>query len=312
MVKPFRFLRIFKAGFSMVILTSSLQAVEGNVLNPPMPTSTHFKPQIVDNVEDEDKINAWKKEALQLADEYVKDLDKGQYAKSWEKGGPIFQNTVSRSDWVKAIYLTRQPLGKMNSRILQYERLIKDPYNLLKGNFIALEYHTSFQRESQARELLVLRRDSEGKWYVVSYEVFYALDPEHGPSDEKRKIWKEEAAQAAKNYVTDLDQGRYAETWEKGGILFQSTITKANWVKNLDLTRKPFGKVLSRALEAEHIISDPYDPTEGIFMVIEYQTAFENAPQGREHLILRLGPNDEWRVGSYEVYRHTMEKLPEK
>ncbi len=113
--------------------------------------------------------------------------------------------------------------------------------------------------------------------------------------------WMIEAAQAAKDYVETIDKGLYAQSWSRGDSLFQQTISQKEWATALQGARKPLGKVLSRTLKDQRPAWDPRGLPKGPYMVIEYNTSFEKAPQSGELLTLRMGPDGRWRVLTYQV-----------
>lgn len=120
---------------------------------------------------DSDNMGAWMIEAAKNAKDYVETLDKGDYAKSWSMGDPLFQRTISQNEWASALDLSRKRLGKMKSRTLKDQRPAWDPQGLPKGPYMVVEYNTSFEKAPQSGELLTLRRDSNGNWRVLTYQV---------------------------------------------------------------------------------------------------------------------------------------------
>jgi hypothetical protein len=113
--------------------------------------------------------------------------------------------------------------------------------------------------------------------------------------------WMIEASQVAKEYVDDLDKGRFAESWTKGDPIFQRTITQQEWVTALNLARKRLGKANSRTLKDQKPALDPHGLPAGPYMVIEYNTSFDHAATSGELLTLRLGPDGKWRILTYQV-----------
>ena len=124
---------------------------------------------------------------------------------------------------------------------------------------------------------------------------------EHNVDPGKMGAWIIESSQVAKNYVVGLDNKQYAESWTKGDQLFQHTITQQEWEKALSDNRTKLGKVNSRTLKRQIPAWDPKGLPKGVYMVVEYNTSFENAPNSGELLTLRLGTDDKWRVLTYQV-----------
>lgn len=132
-------------------------------------SSTASKPSTPED--DADKIGAWMIEAGQAAKEYVEGLDKGDYAQSWSKGDKLFQKTISQREWESALGISRKPLGKVKTRTLKDQRPAWDPNGLPKGPYMVIEYSTSFEKAPKSVELVTLRKDADGNWRVLTYQV---------------------------------------------------------------------------------------------------------------------------------------------
>ena len=100
--------------------------------------------------------------------------------------------------------------------------------------------------------------------------------------------------------MTGIDQGRYAQSWEKSDPLFQNTITQSEWEKALNLARKNKGATKSRKIIAQDPAWNPNGLPEGAYMVIQYETSFTNDPNSNEMVTLRLGSDGKWRPLTYD------------
>lgn len=110
-----------------------------------------------------------------------------------------------------------------------------------------------------------------------------------------------ESAQVAKDYVDGVDKGEYDQSWSKSDTVFQNTIPQNEWKDFLTELRKRTGKVVSRRLKDQNPAWNPRGLPEGAYMVIIYNTSFQNLPNVEELLTLRKGPDKKWRVLTYEV-----------
>lgn len=121
--------------------------------------------------EDESQMAAWMIETAKVANDYVDGLDKEKYAESWSKGDQLFQNTISQDEWTRALSASRKGLGKVKSRTLKLHRPAWNPRGLPRGPYMVVEYDTSFDNAPESGELLTMRRGSDGKWRVLTYQV---------------------------------------------------------------------------------------------------------------------------------------------
>jgi hypothetical protein len=89
---------------------------------------------------------------------------------------------------------------------------------------------------------------------------------------------------AAKEWLEIVDTGNYAESWQKSDAFFKSQLPQAKWDNALKGVRTPLGKVKSRLeIGAKKYSSLPGVP-EGEYLVIQFQTAFQNKKSSTETL----------------------------
>lgn len=113
--------------------------------------------------------------------------------------------------------------------------------------------------------------------------------------------WMIEAARVAEDFVHTIDQGRYAESWSKGAQIFQRTITQKEWEMALQMARTPLGNTVSRTLKDERPAVDPKGLPRGPYMVVEYNTSFQKAPNSGELITMMRESNGQWKVLTYQV-----------
>lgn len=133
--------------------------------------TTNTQKESEDSSDDQGQMPAWMLETAQVAKEYVTAIDNGQYAQSWTKGDQLFQHTISQDEWTKALNAGRKGLGRAVSRQVLLQRPAWNPKGLPKGPYMVIEYETSFEKAPNAKELLTLRRGTDGKWRVLTYQV---------------------------------------------------------------------------------------------------------------------------------------------
>lgn len=109
------------------------------------------------------------------------------------------------------------------------------------------------------------------------------------------------SAIAAKSWVDLVDQGRYGESWDTASSLLKRTMSKAEWQRVLDATRKPLGAVASRTIADQRMAPNPKGLPPGDYMVLLYSTAFTAKPKGKELITMEKGSDGQWRVMTYLV-----------
>lgn len=114
---------------------------------------------------------------------------------------------------------------------------------------------------------------------------------------------KEKAAtEVAQKWLALVDQGKYAESWKASSALFQAAITSQDWEKTLVRASKPLGKMLSRTVQsATHTTSVPGAP-EGEYVVVQFETDYENKLKAVETVTPMLEKDGKWRVSGYYIH----------
>lgn len=109
------------------------------------------------------------------------------------------------------------------------------------------------------------------------------------------------AIMAAEDFLLLLDTGQYAQSWDAAASFFQSQIPKERWVQQISALRPAFGKVTNRLiLDARHMTQLPGAP-DGEYVVIQYESSFENKRQATETITPMLDNDGKWRVSGYYI-----------
>jgi hypothetical protein len=112
---------------------------------------------------------------------------------------------------------------------------------------------------------------------------------------------EEVAQKSAEAWLALTDSGKYAESWDEAASIFKGAVTRQQWVDALDSARSPLGKVVSRTLKsATYTKSLPNAPA-GEYVVILYNTSFENKKDSVETVTPMLDKDGKWRVSGYFI-----------
>ena len=114
---------------------------------------------------------AREKEAFQAANFWLALVDGGSYAKSWERAADYFKAAVQKEQWVASLTATRKPLGKTIYRTLKYKKYTTALPGAPDGEYVVLQFETSFQNKKFATETVTPMRDKDGKWRVSGYYI---------------------------------------------------------------------------------------------------------------------------------------------
>ncbi len=116
-------------------------------------------------------------------------------------------------------------------------------------------------------------------------------------SQDKQKA----AIEAAEAWLSLVDEGLYLESWRVGARYFRKAVSQEQWAQSMVAFRKPLGKTLSRNLtSAQYTTTLPGAP-DGEYVVIQYQTSFENKRSAIETVTPMLDKDGSWKVSGYYI-----------
>ena len=105
------------------------------------------------------------------ARDWLKLVDSGNYAQSWDDTGNVLKATVARDQWQELLSRNRGPLGALISRKLTSAEYTTQLPRALMGSMSCFRSESSFEHKSSALETVTPALDKDGKWRVCLYIV---------------------------------------------------------------------------------------------------------------------------------------------
>lgn len=112
---------------------------------------------------------------------------------------------------------------------------------------------------------------------------------------------EELAEAAAESWLRLVDAGDAEASWDQAAKLFKGAVTKEQWTQALGGVRPPLGKVISRKLMSRQYSEKVPGAPEGKYVIIQYETVFENKAAAVETVTPMLDPDGVWRVSGYFI-----------
>jgi hypothetical protein len=109
------------------------------------------------------------------------------------------------------------------------------------------------------------------------------------------------AQKSAEAWLTLTDSGKYAESWQEASTSFKAAVSQDQWLSALKSVRTPLGKVLSRKLKSANYTKTLPGAPEGEYVVIQYDTSFEDKKDSIETITSMLDKDGKWRVSGYFI-----------
>jgi hypothetical protein len=111
------------------------------------------------------------KAALEAAGAWLELLDSGKYSESWEEAAGYAKALVNKEQWQKTFQGVRQPLGKLVSRELKSASYTTTVPGAPDGQYVIIQYKTSFENKASAIETVTPMLDKDGRWRVSGYYI---------------------------------------------------------------------------------------------------------------------------------------------
>jgi nitrous oxidase accessory protein NosD len=141
----------------------------------------------------------------------------------------------------------------------------------------------------------------EQKQGLTDPKVFKALWKRWKNLADKTGVQVEAPVEAALGWLKLVDDGDYAKSFDEMAALFRGAVSKADWEKTMDLHKKGFGKVVSRKVQSKrrtrHLPTGPA----GEYVIIEFESSFENKSKTAETVTLMRDRDGVWRVTRYFI-----------
>lgn len=122
-----------------------------------------------------DEASDAKTSAAAAAEPWLKIIDDGHYATSWENASQGFKSHVTSEQWQGMSKQVRSPLGKCLDRKLSYSSYHsgqpKADSKEAQGENVTLHYVTSFENMKTATETVYFTRDPDGTWKADAYVI---------------------------------------------------------------------------------------------------------------------------------------------
>ena len=113
---------------------------------------------------------------------------------------------------------------------------------------------------------------------------------------------KELNAQIASDaWLSMVDDGKYAESWQNTSSYFINVIDEDPWEKALNSVRRPLGKIHSRKPISQHYTKTLPGAPDGEYVVIQYKSSFRNKASAIETVTPSLEKDGIWRVSGYYI-----------
>jgi len=112
---------------------------------------------------------------------------------------------------------------------------------------------------------------------------------------------EEQAADAARDWLSLVDGGRCSTSWETAAPAFHAAMSPEQWERAVRSVRTPLGRCLSRTLRSHKLVDALPGAPKGPYAVLQFDADFEHGAHVLETVTPVRGADDRWRVASYFI-----------
>jgi Protein of unknown function (DUF4019) len=110
-------------------------------------------------------------EAVTAAEGWLALVDAGKYGESWKAASGFFKSSVPQGQWEQSLKAVRPSLGKLVSRKLSSKTHMTSLPGAPDGEYLVIQFETSFQNKKSAVETITPMKEKDGKWRVSGYYI---------------------------------------------------------------------------------------------------------------------------------------------
>ena len=112
----------------------------------------------------------------------------------------------------------------------------------------------------------------------------------------------QEAAQKADlTWLSLVDSGQYAQSWQTASAAFRAAVSKPQWEQALKSVRAPLGKLNKRVLQRATATTSLPGAPDGSYVVATFNSSFEHKDAAIETVVATLDKDGSWRISGYFI-----------
>ena len=110
-----------------------------------------------------------------------------------------------------------------------------------------------------------------------------------------------QAERAAKSWLALTDAGEYSRSWDEAAGTIRAAVSKSRWASTVRGTRHSLGDVGVRKLKSAVFTRTLAGAPDGEYVVIEYESTFENRVTAVETVTPSREKDGSWKVAGYLI-----------
>jgi hypothetical protein len=108
------------------------------------------------------------------------------------------------------------------------------------------------------------------------------------------------AADAATNWLTLIDAGRYEQSWRQAGKLFRERVRQTQWASEAKSAREPLGSLKSRTMSTVRFAGSLPGAPDGRYAIVQFHSQFAHKASAVETVTVMM-EDGEWKTVGYFI-----------
>jgi lysyl-tRNA synthetase class 2 len=149
----------------LVMLLTNKHSIRDVILFP------HMRPEKRESAAEDTSNEAAEQSALKAAENWLALIDKNDAEESWNQAASLFKNALTIEGWKDSLSPVQALTGKIISRRLKSKKYATELPGAPDGEYVVIEYETSFEKKKNSVETIVPMKDADGEWRISGYFV---------------------------------------------------------------------------------------------------------------------------------------------
>ena len=111
------------------------------------------------------------KAAAEAAAKWLKLMDEGKDAESWDELAATLQAVIPRQLWIGSTAPARRIMGGLVSRTVNSKQYATTLPGLPDGEYVMIQYNSVFEKKKAAMEVITVAKQEDGTWRVSGYFI---------------------------------------------------------------------------------------------------------------------------------------------
>ena len=113
------------------------------------------------------------------------------------------------------------------------------------------------------------------------------------------EIYIKDANKAGLSWLNNINHNQYENAYALLSKEVKATVEKGRWITLINELMLEFGKLEIRTVKQKYFQSQMEGMEDGFYVVIEYDSQYENTKDHTEHLLLKQNDKAKWEIANY-------------